>query len=96
MPEPVIVTTYSQLRGLIYKAVQEATRDAIDQLNAKSDNDSEWVNTRRLVAELGVSKSTVARWRANGLPYAKASGGVVLYKRSDVTQFLENGKTRRA
>ena len=94
--DPVIVVALSQLRGLISEAVQEALGDAIGQLNAKSDSDGEWVTTRHLVAELGVSKSTIARWRANGLPYAKATGGVVLYKRSDVNQFLENGKTSGA
>ncbi len=92
----LVVVTLSRLRGLISEAVQEAVREALIQVNAKSDNDSEWVNTRRLATELGVSKSTVARWRANGLPYARAVGGVVLYKRSDVDQFLESGKTSGA
>lgn len=94
MPEPIIITTYGQLHRLMSEAVRDAVREAVAQLSVKPNNESEWVNTRRLVADLGVSKSTVARWRANGLPYAKASGGVVLYKRSDVDQFLESGKTR--
>ena len=51
---------------------------------------TEWLGAGDVARMRGVSKATVANWRADGtaLPYSRYGKGTVRYKRSDVVEFL--------
>ena len=85
--DPVIVVARSQLRGLIAEAVSAALVDAVGELSVQQSD--EWWDNRRLLSELGISKTTAARWRSKGLVFHKVDG-VVLYRRRDVDSFIES------
>ena len=92
--DPVIVVALSRLRGLIAEAVSDALDDAVGKLNVQHPSEDEWWDNRRLLSELGISKTTAARWRSSGLAHSKVDG-VVLYRRSDVDRFLEDHRVER-
>ena len=50
-------------------------------------------NTRTLSVALGVSESTVERWRSQGtvpLPYVKVGPRRIMYRAEDIAAFLES------
>lgn len=53
----------------------------------------EWLSPQKVSKELGVSISTLSRWRRERLhlPYHKM-GKYIKYRRSDITAFLESNK----
>jgi hypothetical protein len=50
------------------------------------------IDSRGLSAALGVSESTIERWRSQGtvrLPYVRIGPRKIMYRASDVAKFLE-------
>jgi len=47
-----------------------------------------------LAAKLGVSRATIDRWRANGMPYQKIGGRLVRFVPSEVEKWIENNQQK--
>ena len=93
--DPVIVTTESKLRGLIDAAVEvSVARLAPRFFPAERDRPSKnWLTNREAQEYLGLSKATLARYRADGtLPYSKV-GASVFYRLTEVEALLERSRT---
>ncbi|PAP74814.1 hypothetical protein B1759_16695 [Rubrivirga sp. SAORIC476] len=89
--EPVIVTSESKLRGFIDAAVEAAMSRLAPRLSpAEQDRPAKnWLTNREAQDYLGLSKATLARYRADGtLPYSKV-GASVFYRLSEVEALLE-------
>lgn len=89
--DPIIVTTAAKLAALIQSSVrQEVSKLAPRFRPDERDRPSKSFLTNAETQEyLGLSKATLARYRADGtLPYSKV-GQSVYYKLSDVEALLE-------
>ena len=87
----IIVASDSRIREIVEQAVQSAVQKALDSHWADLQMRRQWLSNGEAMAELGVSRSTLARWRKSGqLPYSK-SGSLVFYRRSDIEQMLAAG-----
>ena len=92
--EPVIVTTESKLRGLVEAAVEVAFGRLAPRLSpAERDRPEKgWLTNREAQGYLGLSKATLARYRADGtLPYSKV-GASVFYRLDDVEALLAGAR----
>lgn len=87
--DPVIVTTKSALRTIVGDAVDGALQSIRSELNASpTTSEKRWLTNREAQSYLGLSKATLARYRANGtLPYSKV-GSSVYYRLDDVEALL--------
>lgn len=82
------------------QAADEAARKAVAGVlphlqSAAADGPGKaWLTNREARDYFGVSNSTLARWRADGvLPYSKV-GQAVYYALADVEALLEGGRVR--
>lgn len=90
--DTVIVTTESKLRGLLEAAVDVAIGRHAPKLTAAARDrpNKSWLTNREAQDYLGLSKATLARYRADGtLPYSKV-GASVYYRLGDVEALLES------
>ena len=91
----LVVLTSDQLKKLIDKAVRRAVEDALDKVLAqleKQGGRKEWMTNREAMEYLGLSKTTLQRYRASGLlPYSKV-GGSIYFRRSDINELLEDNR----
>ena len=89
--EPVIVTSKTQLAEAVEAAVERAVsrlapRFRVDERDRPS---KAFLTNAEAQAYLGLSKATLARYRADGtLPYSKV-GANVYYRLSDLEALLE-------
>ncbi len=59
----------------------------------KAEEKDEYMTEKETMKLLGISsKSTLFQYRSNGLPYYQIGRRVILYKRSEVVQFIESYK----
>lgn len=49
--------------------------------------DLKFVPEKQVLAELGLSRMTLHRWRKNGLPYYKV-GKIIMYNQQEITRFI--------
>ena len=86
--EPVIVTTKTALVAVVAEGVERALRQA---QRAQAEAPAEgfgWVTNKEAMRLLGLSKPTLARYRASGtLPFSKV-GSSVYYRLADVEALL--------
>ncbi len=89
--ENIIVASDSRIREIVEQAVQSAVQTALDQHWADLQMRREWLSNGEAMAELGVSRSTLARWRKSGrLPYSKQNS-LLFYRRCDIEKMLAAG-----
>lgn len=61
----------------------------------KAEDQEEYMTEKETMKLLGISsKSTLFQYRSNGLPYYQIGKRVILYKRSEVVQFIESHKVQ--
>ncbi len=88
--DPVIITTESKIRGLIAAAVETSVGQLAPRFAHAAENrpDKGWLTNREAQDYLGLSKATLARYRADGtLAYSKV-GASVYYRLADVEAVL--------
>lgn len=95
--DPVIVHT----KGSLIRAVDEGVERALKKVHAEWKREREaapgfcWVTNERAMELLGLSRPTLARYRADGkLPYSRV-GSSVYYRVEDVEALLERGMSNR-
>lgn len=87
MDSVVIVTSKGQLADAVEAAVQRAV-SGLDR-TAEDRPPKAYLTNREAQAYLGLSKATLARYRADGtLPYSKV-GQAVFYRLADIEAALE-------
>ena len=94
----VIVTTKTQLDALVTAAVDRAVARHAPTLAtpARDRPGVGYLTNREAMSALGVSKATLARWRADGtLPFSKI-GNSLYYAVDDVEASLAARRVRRA
>lgn len=79
--EIIIVTHAAKLAGLIDDAVERAVRRAVAAVIAERKNAAEWLTTRDAVRAFGRSRTTLYRWRRDGLITTRKVGGTVYFAR---------------
>ena len=77
----VIVTTASQLAGLIDDAVERAVRRTLVEVRNERTTSDEWLPTRAAVEAYGKSRTTLYRWRAEGRVRSQKIAGSVYFAR---------------
>ena len=88
----LIVMTPTQVKALINEAVERAFREAVQVVIAElhRHGPKEWLTNAEASAYLGLSKTTMQRYRSAGtLPFSKI-GGTIYYRRSDLIHMLEH------
>lgn len=94
MSDAVFITSRSRLVAVVEAAVQKAAREALAQQKQPAMPAKRWLTNREAQAYLGLSKATLARYRAVGLlPYSRVQSAVY-YRLADVEALLERGMQR--
>ena len=85
--QQIVVTNPDTLQQLIREAVQQA----VSGLAVKdgSSNKKEIFTNRQAMDYLNVSRSTLQRWRGDGLLPFRQVSGKILYKREDLERLLK-------
>ena len=86
----VIVTSKRDLQRIVNDSVEAATAKVLSQVQqTASGGMKEWLSNKEAQAFLGLSKTSLQRYRTSGrLPYSKV-GGNIYYKYSDLVAVLE-------
>lgn len=92
--DPVIVNT----KGALVRAVEEGVERAINTARSEWERERRevapgfgWITNARAMELLGLSRPTLARYRASGkLPYSKI-GSSIYVRLSDLEALLESG-----
>jgi hypothetical protein len=91
MPTPrpeeiVIVTTAAKLAALIDDVVDRAVRRAVADVLAQRERDVDWLPAREAERVYGRSRSTLYRWRRDGLVASKKVAGTVYFARPGASE----------
>ncbi len=86
----VIVTSKKDLQRIVNASVEAATARVLSQVQqTASGGMKEWLSNKETQAFLGLSKTSLQRYRSSGrLPFSKI-GGNIYYKYSDLVAVLE-------
>ena len=86
----VILTTEARLQELIKDAIRPLTEAASNDGETGGAAEQEWLSNSDARLMLGLSRSTLQRYRSEGkLPYVKFYGNI-RYRRSDLEDLLLN------
>ncbi len=85
----LIVTTKKDLQRIVNASVEAATAKVLSQVQPVASGPKEWLTNREAMGFLGLSKTSLQRYRSSGrLPFSKI-GGNIYYKYSDLVAVLE-------
>ena len=85
----VIVTSKKDLQRIVDASVEAATAKVLARLKPSAAGPKAWLTNKETMAFLGLSKTSLQRYRASGrLAYSKI-GGNIYYKYSDLVAVLE-------
>jgi len=89
--QPVIVTSKSHLQAAVAEAVEKGVRNALAELQDVSDERSDfgWVDNNTAMRLLGLSRPTLARYRANGTLAFSKLGSSIYYRLADIEAALK-------
>ena len=86
---PLIITSEDNLQRLIDSSVESVASRLLTKLPKSEAGPKEWMTNKEVMAFLGLSKTTLQRYRNDGLlPYSKV-GANIFYRYQDVIAFLE-------
>ena len=86
---PILVTSQEDLQRIVDASVEAATSRLLARLPREESRQKAWLTNREAMAYLGLSKTTLQRYRTSGsLPYAKI-GGNIFYRYEDLAAVLE-------
>ena len=72
--EPIIVTSDAQIRRVVAEALHQTLPGVLSILKSTSDGPKEWLTNKEAMGFLGLSKTTLQRYRTEGrLPFSKAA-----------------------
>lgn len=97
-PHIVHVTAQNRLTATVEAAVEKAVRKVLSARDATQTSATprgpDWLTNKAVQDFLGLSKATIARYRADGtLPYSRL-GSSVYVRRADVEALLERHAVR--
>ena len=79
-----------ELKRAVDASIDRATSKILSCLQTGSQGPKEWFTNREAMDFLGLSKTTLQRYRASGqLPFSKV-GGNIYYRYEDVVRLLED------
>ena len=85
----VIVTSTAALQRIVDASVEAATTKLLSRIQPTTAGPKPWLTNKEAMAFLGVSKTSLQRYRASGLlPYSKV-GGNIYYRYEDLVAVLE-------
>ena len=86
----LIVTTKKDLQRIVNDSVEAATAKILSQVQQTASGvPKAWLTNREAMDFLGLSKTSLQRYRSSGrLPFSKI-GGNIYYKYSDLVAVLE-------
>lgn len=95
---PFFVAALADLRQVVLDTLHRALiegekRGRGDWRDLLEDERLDYVPNARLAKMLDISTQTLARWRAEGLPYVKP-GASVFYHRDDIRKWMERHRVQ--
>lgn len=87
METNIVVTPQSELRRIIADEINHALSSV--KPTEKKPTDKEVFTTKEAMQYLGVSRSTLQRWRADGILKYRKINGSIRYTRADLDAMLE-------
>lgn len=91
--DPHFITAQNKLTATVEAAVERAVKRLLDARaqTSSAPGSKDWLTNREAQAYLGLSKATLARYRADGtLPYSRVNAAV-FYRLADIEALLERG-----
>lgn len=91
--DPHFITAQNKLTATVEAAVERAVKKLLDgrAQNADAPGGKDWLTNKEAQAYLGLSKATLARYRADKtLPYSRVNAAVY-YRLADIEALLERG-----
>lgn len=83
------VLSKGDLEEALYEAIERALPHIIADLDLPGEQPKVWFSTREAMAYLSFSKSTLQRYRDEGLlPYHQSETGAIRYRRRDLDAVL--------
>ena len=84
-----LILSRSDIERIATATAEVVTDNILARLKPADAGAKEWLSNREAMAFLGLSKTTLQRYRTSGrLPYAKL-GGSIFYRYSDLVSVLE-------
>ena len=88
----IVVTSTSDLQKIVDASVEAATTKLLARIHPSNSSPKEWLTNREAMDFLGLSKTTLQRYRTSGrLPYSKI-GGNIYYQYTDLVSLLEESR----
>ena len=89
----IIITKPADLQRIIDASVEAATAKVISRILPSDATPKEWLTNREAMDFLGLSKTTLQRYRVSGrLPFSKI-GGNIYYRYADLVSVLEQNRS---
>ena len=85
----VIVTSKKDLQRIVNASVEAATARVLSQVQPAAAGPKEWLSNKETMAFLGLSKTSLQRYRSSGRLRFSKIGGNIYYKYSDLVAVLE-------
>ena len=86
----LVVTSKADLQRIVDASVEAATSKLLSRIHPAKTGPKEWLTNREARDFLGLSKTTLQRYRSEGrLPFSKI-GGNIYYRYADLVAVLED------
>lgn len=89
----IIITKPADLQRLIDSSVEAATAKVIARVTPSSCGPKEWLTNREAMDFLGLSKTTLQRYRDSGRLLFSKIGGNIYYRYADVVAVLDQNRS---
>ena len=85
----LVITSKADLQRIVDASVEAATVKLLSRIQPAASGPKEWLTNKEAMDFLGLSKTSLQRYRASGrLPYSKI-GGNIYYRYADLVAVLE-------
>ncbi len=85
----LVITTKSELQRIVDASVEAATAKVLARLNPTNSGPKEWLTNKETMAFLGLSKTSLQRYRVSGRLTFSKIGGNIYYRYADLVAVLE-------
>lgn len=89
MNDPIVVTRPEDIQKIVSEAVREAVTGI---LPVSKTQEKEVYSNRDAMKFLGVSRSTLQRWREDKILSYRKINGTIMYTKSDLIKILDDNR----
>jgi len=94
----LLVTSREEIKELFFEVFEDRICPEFESTSASSETqEREWLSNREAMDYLSLSKSTLERYRRQGvLDYYKIEGNFIRYRRADLDAWIEEHRVSKS